>query len=49
MRHTANEPALGYRVVETRKRLKPEFASLPQADIEAAARSGTRDTLLEEV
>ena len=37
VRHTANEAALGYRVVETRKRLKPEFASLPQAEIEAAA------------
>ena len=44
-----NEPALGYRVVETRKRLKPEFASLPQAEIEAAARQGTRDDLLEDV
>ena len=49
VRHTANEVALGYRVVETRKRLKPEFASLPQADIEAAARQGTRDDLLEDI
>jgi ribonuclease Z len=48
VRHTANEPALGYRVVETRKRLKPEFASMPQAEIEAAARQGTRDALLED-
>ncbi len=48
VRHTANEVALGYRVVETRKHLKPEFASLPQADIEAAARQGTRDDLLED-
>ena len=48
VRHTANEPALGYRVIETRRRLKPEFASLPQAEIEAAARSGTRDELLED-
>jgi ribonuclease Z len=48
VRHTANEPAIGYRVIETRKRLKPEFASLPQADIEAAARRGTRDELLED-
>jgi ribonuclease Z len=31
VRHTRNEVALGYRVVETRKRLKPEFAALPQA------------------
>ena len=49
VRHTDNEPALGYRVIETRRRLKPEFASLPQADIEAAARRGTRDDLLEDV
>jgi ribonuclease Z len=47
--HTTNEVALGYRVVETRKRLKAEFASLPQAAIEAAARNGTRENLLEEV
>lgn len=49
VRHTANEPALGYRVIETRRRLKPEFASLSQADIEAAAREGRRDALLETV
>jgi ribonuclease Z len=48
VRHTANEPALGYRVIETRKRLKPQFASLPQSEIEAAARSGKRDDLLED-
>lgn len=49
VRHTANEAALGYRVVETRKRLKPEFASLSQSEVEAAARNGTRDDLLEDV
>jgi len=49
VRHTANEVALGYRVVETRRRLKAEFASLPQADIEAAAKRGTRNDLLEDV
>lgn len=49
VRHTPHEAALGYRVVETRKRLKPEFASMSQAEIEAAARSGTRDALLEDV
>jgi len=47
VRHT-NEACLGYRVVELRKRLKPEFASMPQAEIEAAARKGTRDELLED-
>ena len=48
VRHTANEPALGYRVTETRRRLKPEFASMAQKDIEAAAREGKRDELLED-
>lgn len=48
VRHTMNEPALGYRVIETRRRLKAEYASMPQAEIEAAARSGTRDALLED-
>ena len=46
--HTATEVALGYRVVETRKRLKAEFATLAQSEIELAARRGTRDDLLEE-
>lgn len=49
VRHTSSEAALGYRVLEKRKRLKPEFASLSQAEIEAAARRGTRDDLLEEI
>lgn len=49
VRHTSNEVALGYRVIEARKRLKAQFASLSQAEIEAAARSGNRDDLLEDV
>jgi ribonuclease Z len=49
VRHTANEPALGYRVTEKRRRLKTAFASMTQADIEAAARAGRRDELLEDV
>jgi ribonuclease Z len=49
VRHTPSEPALGYRVLEKRRRLKPEFAAMPQAEIEAAARSGTREALLEDV
>ena len=48
VRHTVHEPALGYRVMETRRRLKAEYASLSQADIAAAARSGKRDELLED-
>lgn len=49
VRHTPGEPAVGYRVIETRRRLKAEFASLPQAEIETAARAGRRDSMLEEV
>lgn len=49
VRHTAAEPALGYKVVETRRRLKPEFAALTQAEVEASARQGRRDELLEDV
>lgn len=48
VRHTNHEPALGYRVIETRRRLKPEYASMTQAEIEAAARSGKRNELLED-
>lgn len=47
VRHSA-EGALGYRVIEQRKRLKAEFASMTQGDIEAAARAGRRDELLED-
>lgn len=49
VRHVPDEPALGYRVVETKRRLKPEFASMSQAEVEAAARDGRREALLEEV
>jgi ribonuclease Z len=49
VRHTAGEPALGYKVVETRRRLKPEFAALTQAQVEERARKGQRDALVEEV
>ena len=48
VRHTSNEHAVGYRIVETRRRLKPEFAALPQQEIEAAARRGERDAMLED-
>lgn len=45
VQHVPPDLALGYRVVERRKRLKPEFATLPAADIEALARQGRRDEL----
>lgn len=48
VRHTAGEPALGYKVIETRRRLKPEFAALTQVEVEARARQGRRDELVEE-
>lgn len=49
VRHVPDEPALGYRVVETKRRLKREFASMSRAEVEAAARDGRRDALLEEI
>ncbi len=49
VRHTRGEPALGYRVVETRRRLKREFASWSQAEIETAAKAGRRNEMLEDV
>jgi ribonuclease Z len=49
VRHTDAEPALGYRVVEIRRRLRAEFAGRPQAEIEALARQGQRDLMTEDV
>jgi len=46
--HTPGDLALAYRVVETRRRLKPEFANLPQREIEARALQGLRHTMMEE-
>lgn len=49
VQHTPGEPALGYKVVETRRRLKPEFSDLPQAEVASRAREGRRDELLEDI
>jgi ribonuclease Z len=49
VQHTASEQAVGYRVIETRRRLKPEFAAWPQAAIEEHARAGGRESLTEPV
>lgn len=49
VRHVEDEPAVGYRVLETKRRLKPEHAAMSQAEIEAAARDGRRESLLETV
>lgn len=46
--HVPPEPAVGYRVLETRRRLKREFADLPQTEIERFARQHGRKTMMEE-
>ena len=45
--HVPGEPAIGYRVLENRRRLRPQFAALPQQEIEQRARKG-REDLMEE-
>ena len=46
--HVPPEPAIGYRVLETRRRLKSEFGSLPQAQLERLSRQNGRDRMMEE-
>lgn len=46
--HVAPEPALGYRVIETRRRLKGEFGGMAQSDVEHIARMKGRDAVMEE-
>jgi ribonuclease Z len=46
--HVTAEPSLGYRVIESRRRLKPEFASLPQPAVERIARQHGRDHVMQE-
>jgi ribonuclease Z len=45
--HVAVEPTVGYRVIETRRRQKAEYAALPQADVERLARTKGRDEVME--
>lgn len=45
--HVDAEPAVGYRVIEARRRLKPEYADMPQPEIERLARAQGRDDLME--
>jgi ribonuclease Z len=45
--HTPGEPALGYRVVEARRRLKADFAGWSQADLARESRAGRRDEMME--
>ena len=46
--HVPPEPAVGYRVLETRRRLKPEFSNMPQSEIERLSRPHGRDRMMEE-
>jgi ribonuclease Z len=46
--HTAPEPSFGYRVIERRKRLRQEFASLDRAEVEQIARREGRDRVMED-
>ena len=48
VQHVGHEPALGYRVVETRRRLRTEFAGVPQHQVEQIARTRGRDAVTEE-
>ena len=45
--HVPSEPAVGYRVMEARRRLKAEYAPLPATEIERQAKSLGRDELME--
>ena len=46
--HVSSEPTVGYRVVESRRRRKAEFAAASPADIERIARSKGRDEVIEQ-
>jgi ribonuclease Z len=46
--HVPPEPALGYRVLETRRRLKAAHAGLTSAEVEREARRHGRDHLMED-
>jgi ribonuclease Z len=45
--HVSSDRALGYRVIERRRRLRPEFASLPASEIETLAKQGRRGEMTE--
>ena len=46
--HVAPEPALGYRILESRRRLRAEYASLPSSEVKRLARTRGRDQVMEE-
>jgi ribonuclease Z len=45
--HVPPDPCVGYRVVETRRRLRAQYAGLPQGEIEKAAQREGRSALME--
>jgi ribonuclease Z len=46
--HVPPEHTLGYRVIESRRRLRSDFVGLPQSDVEQLARKHGRDHVMEE-
>jgi ribonuclease Z len=46
--HVPPEPAVGYRVIESRRRLSARFSDLPEADVARLARQLGRDHVMEE-
>ncbi|MCS6859215.1 MAG: MBL fold metallo-hydrolase [Abditibacteriales bacterium] len=46
--HVRGRLTLGYHIVERRRKLKPEFAALSQAEIHALVRDGQRDRLMQD-
>lgn len=45
--HISNQLTLGYKILEPRRRLKPEYSQLEEADIRARAQSGGREAVEE--
>ncbi len=49
VRHVPTETAVGYRVLERRRRLKPEHASRPPRELERLGRTHGRDAVMDDV
>jgi ribonuclease Z len=47
-RHGISETTLGYRVLETRRRLRAEFVGLPESEVRERVRSLGRDAVMDE-
>jgi ribonuclease Z len=48
VRHVVGEPAMAYRVLESRRRLKADFADSPPSDVERLSRQHGRDYVMEQ-